>query len=280
MKESMREAVRTWGALLVALLALMSAASAQAPAPMLQPPVTVASDYRIGSGDLLRIAVFDHPELSTDVRVSQSGNLTYPLVGQLAVGGLSPHELEKALARGLADGGFVHQPQVSVLVVDYQNGKFAVLGQVTKPGQYPLTTSKKVIDALADAGGVVNLIGADDAMLLKHDGRRMPIDLISLFQGDARQNLDVTAGDTLYVPRAPLFYIYGAVQRPGAYRLERGMTVYQAISAGGGLTPKGSDRRVIAKRVEYAGGKQKEVALEGPDLVQADDVLKVKESLF
>ena len=270
MNELMRNGLKSCRALLLAL-ALLSPAFAQVASP---------ADYRIGAGDLLRVAVFDHPELSSDVRVSQTGTLTYPLIGELAAGGMSPHELEKALARALADGGFVRQPQVSILVIDYQSGAFAVLGQVTKPGRYPLTTSKKVIDALADAGGVVNLVGADEATLLKHNGTRVSIDLIALFQGEPRQNLEVAAGDTLYVPRAPLFYVYGAVQRPGAYRLERGMTVFQAISAGGGLTPKGSDRRVVAKRVDYPGGKQHDVTLQGPDLVQADDVLKVKESLF
>jgi polysaccharide biosynthesis/export protein len=257
----------------IALLLLALAAGAANAAP-------TEPDPPVGAGDLLRISVFDHPELATDLRVSQAGTITFPLLGETKAAGLSPHELERVLAGGLAQGNFVRQPQVSVLVTDYQSQRFSVLGQVGRPGQYPLIAQVTVIDALAAAGGVVNLVGADDATLLRRNGTHVAIDLISLFQGDARQNLVIGAGETLYVPRAPQFYIYGEVQRPGIYRLERGMTVSQAISAGGGLTPKGSDGRVTIERRDFPGGKERETSAEGPDLIQADDVVKVKQRVF
>src|SRR5580698_3071777 len=87
-------------------------------------------DYRLGAGDLLRIAVFDHDELSVDARISQSGNITFPLVGQVQVAGLSTRDAELLLARRLIEGGFVRQPQVSVLVSEYQSQKVSVMGQV------------------------------------------------------------------------------------------------------------------------------------------------------
>ena len=274
----MRQLIRNgFQALAPVLLLLLGAVATGAEAPTAP---ARAADYPVGAGDLLKISVFGHVELATDSRVSEAGTITFPLLGEIKAGGLSSHELERVIARGLADGGFVRQPQVSVLVTDYQSQRFSVLGQVTKPGQYPLMTKVTVIGALAEAGGVVNLIAADEATLLRRDGSRVPIDLISLFQGDARQNATLGAGDTLYVPRAAQFYIYGAVQRPGVYRLERGMTVSQAISAGGGLTPRGSERRVVARRRDYPGGKERAVSLDAADLVQPDDVLRVKESLF
>jgi len=242
-------------------------------------PPPVPSDYRVGAGDLLRVNVFDHPELASDLRVSQSGNLTFPLLGQLAVAGKSPREIESALTQGLASGGFVRQPQVSVLVIDYQSQKISVMGQVTRPGQYALTASQHVLDLLAEAGGVVNMIAADDATLIRHSGDRVPIDLVAMFAGDPRQNPEVAAGDTIYVPRAPQFYIYGEVQRPGVYRLERRMTVSQAISAGGGLTPKGSERRVIVKRRD-AAGKERKMSVATSDVLEPDDVLMIKQGLF
>jgi polysaccharide export outer membrane protein len=241
---------------------------------------TAAPDYPIGAGDLVRISVFNHPELTADVRVSQSGTITFPLIGEIKATGLPPHDLEKALATRLNDGGYVPHPQVSVLITDYQSQRFSVLGQVTRPGQYPMMTEVTVINALAAAGGVVNLVAADEATLLRRDGTRVQIDLISLFQGDPRQNPSLGAGETLYVPRAAQFYIYGAVQRPGNYRLERGMTVSQAISTGGGLTPRGSERHVIVTRRDYPGGKARQISVDGQDLIQPDDVLRVKESLF
>jgi polysaccharide export outer membrane protein len=254
--------------------------SAVSPQPEVAVPVPMAgSDYRVGAGDLLRINVFDHPELAADLRVSESGNLTFPLLGQILVAGMSTHDVESILARGLANGGFVRQPQVSVLVMDFQSQKIAVMGQVAKPGQYPLTASQHALDVLAQAGGVINLVAADEATLIRKDGSKVPIDLLAMFNGDPAQNPPVGAGDTIYVPRAPQFYVYGQVQRPGIYRLERRMTVSQAISAGGGLTPKGSEHWVVVKRRD-ASGKEHKVSVSSSDMLQPDDVLMVKESLF
>jgi polysaccharide export outer membrane protein len=142
-----------------------------------------------------------------------------------------------------------------------------------------LTVSQHALDALAQAGGVINIIAADDATLIRKDGAKVPIDLIAMFSGDPTQNPAVAAGDTVYVPRAPQFYVYGQVQRPGVYRLERRMTVSQAISAGGGLTPKGSERWLVVKRRD-AAGKERKVSVSSSDFLQPDDVLLVKESLF
>jgi polysaccharide biosynthesis/export protein len=254
-----------------------SPGSGQTPATT---PLPVAgSDYRVGAGDLLRVNVFDHPELAGDLRVSESGNLTFPLLGQIAVAGMSTHDVESAIIHGLSSGGFIPRPQVTVLVVDFESQKVSVMGQVAKPGQYALTASEHALDVLAQAGGLVNIMAADDATLLKSDGTKVPIDLIAMFNGDPTQNPKVAAGDTIYVPRAPQFYVYGEVQHPGIYRLERHMTVSQAISAGGGLTPKGSERWVVVKRRD-AAGKERKVSVSSSDFLQPDDVLMVKESLF
>jgi polysaccharide biosynthesis/export protein len=273
MAQLIRMCVRTLAAMLLIALALPVFA-ADAPAEQ------AAVDYPVGPGDLLKISVFNHPELAAELRVSAGGTITFPLLGEVKTGGLSVHQLERVLAQGLSAGGFMQQAQVTVLIEDYQSQRFAVLGQVNKPGQYPLMSRVNVVGALAAAGGVVNLVAADEATLLRRDGTHMSIDLISLFQGDPRQDVTLAAGDTLYVPKAAQFYIYGAVQRPGMYRLERGMTVSQAISAGGGLTPRGSDRRVVVRRRDFPGGKEHETSLNAADLVQPDDVLRVKEGLL
>jgi polysaccharide export outer membrane protein len=258
-----------WAFLLVLAAALSSAGPAQAK----------PEDYRLGAGDLLKIVVFDHEELSVDVRVSQTGNITFPLVGQLPVTGLSARDAELLLARRLIEGGFVKQPQVSVLVSEYQSQKVAVMGQVTKPGQYPLDSFKKVLDVLAMAGGVLNESAADEASLVRADGSRAAIDLPKLFDGDPAMNLPVQDGDTLYVKRAPQFYIYGQVQHPGQYRLARNTSISQAISIGGGLTPRGTQRGAIIKRVDAKGVEQR-ISVSDKELLQPDDVLMIKASLF
>ena len=238
-----------------------------------------SEDYRLGAGDLLKIAVFDHDELSIDARVSQTGNITFPLVGQVPVAGLSTRDAELLLARRLMDGAFLKLPQVSILVSEYQSQKVAVMGQVTKPGQYPLDASKKVIDVVAMAGGLLNDTAADDATLVRADGSRVVIDLQKLFDGDPAMNLDIHDGDTVFVRRAPQFYIYGQVQHPGQYRLARNTTISQAISMGGGLTPRGTQRRAIVKRLD-AQGKEHKYSVADEDVLQPDDVLLIKQSLF
>jgi polysaccharide biosynthesis/export protein len=260
---------RTIGWLCVLWLAVAVAAGA----------AQAASDYRLGPGDLLKISTFGYNDLNAEVRVSESGNITFPLIGQVTVEGLSTRDVESQIAEKLQAGGFIAKAQVSVLIVDYQSQKVSVMGQVGKPGQYFLDGSTRVLDLLAKAGGVADEAASDRVVLLRHDGQSQVIDLEALFSGDAAQNPVVTNGDTINVPRAPRFYIYGEVQKPGSYRLERNMTLSRAISAGGGLTARGSERRAVVKRRDKAG-RELTASIDSGDAVREDDVLYVKESLF
>lgn len=267
---SRRERVcRSLAALLAAVLWIAPGAGARAE----------GADYVLGAGDLVRVSVFGYPDMTADVRVDEFGSIRYALVGSLPVEGRSTREVEGLLARRLADEGFIRNAQVSVLITEYTSRKVAVMGEVAKPGQYPLTQNKKVLDILAEAGGAVTGMASENAVLLRADGSKVPVDLFELFQGNPEHNVAVAPGDTLYVPRASQFYVYGEVQRPGTYRLERSMTVSQAISAGGGLTPRGTERRATVKR-RAGAGEEIEVAVRGSDRLQPDDVLIIKESLF
>lgn len=237
------------------------------------------NDYRLGAGDLIRVSVFGAPDLSAELRVSESGNITYPLVGALSVAGRSPAQVEAMIGAHLVEGGFVRDPQVSLLVVEYRSQQVSVLGHVVKPGQYSLQSASTLLSLLAEAGGPINEEAADFATIMRKDGTKSTVDLAALFNGDPKQNAPVRGGDTIYVPRAPQFYVYGEVQKPGMYRLERNMTVSRAISAGGGLTARGSERRVVVKR-RNPKGEEETYSVKGSDLLQADDVLLVKEGFF
>lgn len=248
------------------------------------PPTATAGtppsqDYKVGAGDLLKISVFGSPELSTDARVAESGTITCPLIGSVPVAGLSSAEVEQTLARRFIDGGFLRQPQVSVLIAEYVSQKVSVLGHVSKPGQYALRASSNVLDILAEAGGIIAQSASDYATLMRSDGTKLDLNLDALFRGDPAQNVTVKGGDRLYVPRAEHFYIYGQVNRPGQYRLERNMTLSRAISAGGGLTSRGTERRAVVKRRD-AQGKEQEYSIRESDVLKADDVLFIKESWF
>lgn len=252
----------------------------QAPTAERKPaPDKVSADYKLGPGDLVRVSVFGSPELTTEARVSESGKITCPLIGQVSVEGLSAGETETVLANKFIAGNFLRQPQVSILIVEYQSQRITIMGFVAKPGVYSLKTASTLLDALAEAGGVLPETASDQASLVRADGSQTQLDLDALFRGDPRQNIPVAGGDRIYVPRAPQFYIYGQVQKPGQYRLERNMTVSRAISAGGGLTSRGSERRAIVKR-RAADGKEREMSLRSSELLQPDDVLYIKESLF
>lgn len=241
------------------------------------------AEYRLGPGDGIRIQVFQNPDLSLEARVSENGAISYPLLGSLNVSGITLGEAEQRLANALQEGGFVQKPQVTIALTQIRSNQVSILGQVGRPGRYPLDTpNTRVSDAIATAGGILAL-GSDTVVLSGlRDGQayRREVDLASvLVSGKPGDDPMVQAGDTLYVRRAPVFYVYGEAQRPGAYRLERDMTVQQALAAAGGLTPRGTEFWLQIHR-KNADGKLEKLSAERADIVQTDDVIYVRESLF
>lgn len=240
-------------------------------------------EYRLGAGDSIRISVFQNPDLTVETRVSESGSVTYPLIGAVQLGGLTIAEAERSIAGKLRGGGYVRQPQVNILVLQIKGNQVSVLGQVGKPGRYPIeTTDTRVGDMLAVAGG--SLPSGSDTVILSgiRKGRpfRREIDIASLFL-DKKGGTDeeVAAGDVIYVDRAPVFYIYGEVQHAGSYRLDRNMTVMQALAQGGGLTPRGTERGLRLHR-RSPDGQVEVLDAKMTQRLQPDDVIYVRESLF
>jgi len=240
-------------------------------------------DLKLGAGDSIHIVVFQNPDMTLDTRVSESGTITYPLIGAVTIGGLTIDAAEKKIAKSLRDGGFVQQPQVNIVVTQIRGSQVSVLGQVNRPGRFPIETQNtRVSDMLALAGGITPT-GSDVVILTGvRDGKsfRKEIDVPSIFMGTtAPDDVVVRGGDMIYVHRAQVFYIYGEAQRPGPYRVERGMTVQQALAQGGGITPRGTEWRLRLDR-RMPDGTVQRISPERSDLIQADDVLYVRESLF
>jgi polysaccharide export outer membrane protein len=249
----------------------------------LLPASSWPAEYLIGPGDVLRVSVFQNADLTLETRVGEDGTITYPLIGSVKIGGGTIAAAERHIANLLKEGGFVLKPQVSILLLTVRGSQVSVLGQVNRPGRYPLETANmRIADALATAGGVAPT-GADAVTFLgTRDGKptRQVIDLQNLFGNpDTSRDFLMRGGDILYVERAAVFYIYGEVQRPGSYRLERDMTLMQALAAGGGLTPKGTQKGLRIHR-HSANGKIQTIELGLDDPVQPNDVVYVKESLF
>ena len=241
------------------------------------------AEYALGAGDIVRITVFQNPDLTTETRVSENGSVTFPLIGNVDLGGQTIAKAEQTIAGKLRDGGFVLKPQVNILPLQIKGNQIAVLGQVNRPGRYPLETfNTRLSDMLATAGGVA-ATGADTVVLIGvRDGKsvRTEIDLPELFGpgGEARNEV-LAGGDVIYVHRAPVFYIYGEVQRPGAFRLERSMSVMQGLATGGGTSARGTVKGLQIHRRD-ADGKLQVIEPKMDDLLQPDDVIYVKESLF
>jgi polysaccharide export outer membrane protein len=246
-------------------------------------PASAEPEYLLAPGDILKISVFKNPDLSLDVRVSESGAIGYPLIGTVPVKGLTLPAAEGKIAQMLRDGGFVVNPQVNILLTTGFGNLVSVIGEVNKSGRYSVDSAGgHVSGMLAASGGVASTGGELVSVSGIRNGKpfRRDIDIVKMAStGNTADDIELNGGDTVYVNRAPMFYIYGQVQKPGQYRLERGMTVIQALATGGGVTGKGTQRGIVRHRRD-ANGKVKEEGVSMDDDVQDRDVIYVKESLF
>lgn len=278
-------------ALTLLVAQVTSSGTTGAAADFLPGPVVRASDYEIGPDDIIHVSVLGHEDLDLSVLVQADGGFIFPLVGRVMARDLTPAELERHLAERLAQG-FIRDPQVTVVVEEFRSKTVLVMGEVLRPGAYPLTGSMRVVEVLATAGMkpeaatevlVVRprngdtadpgaaLGGASDAEILK-------VDMEAIRAGDLSHNIPLQPGDTVFVPPPPKFYVQGVVRSPGAYPLTPGLTLREAVTVAGGFAPGASEGRTRVIR-EIAGEKREiKVDLDAP--IQAGDTIVVKGSLF
>jgi len=270
--------------LLAALLGQRSPAVVTPPTQPVNAPAEApgAGKYQIGPQDQLKITVLDEPDLSTTYRVDADGSITMNYIGKVQAAGLTLPELQERVRSGLA-AGFLRNPQVRVEIESYKSQSVLISGEVRQPGKVTMTGAMTVLEALAAAGSA--LPTASSELTIAH--AKKPND-----PGDATlahvnwkdlqlgRGLDVALqdGDIVNVPKAQTFYITGQVRNPGNFVLEPGMTVQQAIALAGGLTDRGSDRRITASRL--VKGKLTDVGLKMEDRVMANDVITVNQRLF
>lgn len=262
------------------------------PASFLDPE---RSDYRIGRQDLLEIEVFDVDELDQTVRVGDDGSITMPLLGRLAVAGLTKTELEGLIAR-LLEERFVKDPQVTVFVKEYESKKIAVTGAVKKPGTFEMLGQKTLLEMISLAGGLDVEPGPQIIIFRRaEDGStaRVPVDLERLvYEADPALNLPLVPGDIVYVPSVEKVRIFvsGAVKNPNLYEVPRNepVTVLKAITLAGGTTDRAAEKRVQVMRTDDDGQrvtlnvdlrKIKRGKAEDP-ILNKDDIVLVPESFF
>ena len=239
-------------------------------------------DYLLGAGDTVKVNVYNNDDFETETKISANGNILLPWIGEIKVAGLTTIQASHDIATQLSKKGFIIEPQVNMAVTVYDSKTFSVLGNVAKPGKYPLDRPLTLTDALSLAGGslptgsdIVTVMSSNDGAGSKHT-----YDLRDFFiNGNQASNPKIFPKDVIYVPNYPVFYIYGQVQTPNAYKLERNMTVSQALATGGGLTLRATKRVIKIDRTNPDGSISK-LEAKGSDLLHANDVLFVEESLF
>lgn len=264
--------------LLAAVLALLTTAFSTGAGAQNKP-----MEYQLGDGDSIRVLVFQNPELTVETRVTERGTITYPLIGNVTIGGMTIPGAEQAIAKALSDGGFIQRPQVNIVLLQNRGNQVSVLGHVGRPGRYALETfTTRLSEMIAIAGGM-GPTGADTAIVTgMREGKpfRKEIDIAGMFLNNHLQDdVVVAGGDVIFIQRQPMYYIYGEVQRAGSFRIERNMTVRQALASSGGLTARGTERKLGV----YRRGVNDRIEYLIPDMnesVRADDVFYVRESLF
>jgi polysaccharide export outer membrane protein len=290
----------------LALLAPLAAAAqapptaAKAPAPA-APALVGQADYQIGPSDILSVTVYGHPDLTQTLFVQPDGTFTFPLVGRVKGSDMTPAELEKKIGI-LLSRGFIRNPQVTVVVQEYRSKTVYVVGEVARPGPYPLSGRTTLVEVLAKAGPTtaagaevvvvrpqpgVAVVGpvlptevaeGEEAPPGKPRAEVIRVAMSDIQAGDLDKNLALQPNDTVFVPQAPKVFVSGEVRNPGAYGWFPGMTTRQLISVAGGLTPDGSDGRL--KVVRQVRGKSEEDKIKLDEPVKPGDTVVVRRRLF
>ncbi len=195
-----------------------------------------SADYQIGPGDLLESKVYEAQDLSTSVRVSSKGMVTYPLLGEVELGGLTVQEAERKLDT-LLQAKYIKDPHVNIFIKEYRSKHVSVVGAVKNPGNYEVLNRGHLLDALAQAGGITE--NASRVAYVTHQGsdQQITVDLNELLlKGNTQLNVPVQMGDTIFVPEAGVFYVSGGgVRKQGEFPIKNGITVGRAVAVAGGL---------------------------------------------
>jgi len=242
------------------------------------------SSLRLGTGDLLELTVYNVPELSTKTRVSSSGDVYLPLIDYVHVAGLTIEEAQGLIEKRLADGGFLKSPHVTVFVNEYASQGASVLGEVSRPGVYPVLGQQRLFDLISAAGGLTEKAGRSVSVIPRgQPDKPIIVPLTRNLTDTPDSNIDVSPGDTVIVRKADVVYVVGDVGRPSGFLMDKEhLTVLQAVALAGGTTrtSKLSEARIIRKgpagMTETPIQLNKILQAKAPDIpMLADDILFV-----
>lgn len=216
-------------------------------------------EYPVGPGDVLDIAVFQVDELNTTARVNAKGTIILPLLGELKVGDKPLREVEELLDERLTE--FMHDPQVSVFVAEYNAQQVSVTGAVNDPALHTLTRPRTVLELLSMSGGLTTDAGRKIYVqtTIKREPQRLIIDLDEIMRNPDDRSLRIAlkGGDAIFVPEAGVVFVEGAVKNPGSYKLTGNTGVMEAIALAGGI--KYEAKETIVQIYTMVPGKEAQV---------------------
>jgi len=280
-------------------------------------PSTVPAQEGTGvrPADVIDVLVLGQPSLSATFTIDAEGFIAYPLLGKVEVSGLEPEGVAARL-QSLLGAGFIKKPEVSVRIKEYRSRPVMVLGEVVTPGIYPLKGDRSLLTMLGDAGGITGNAGHEVIVARPAEGRESAaierfaaVPLVpglqgstkpaegdelppgalpgsdvfraafrELVKGNAEQNVILEGGDTVYVPPAAQIFVTGQAARPGNFKYVDGMTVEDVLRLVGGVSERGSMKRI--KLIRFGGGKRIEVKAQLTDLLKPGDTVHIGERFF
>lgn len=217
-------------------------APASAAAPV-RPAVSLADGYVLGIGDVVEVSVLGRDEFRPRIQVQTDGTIQLPYLKSVPAVDLTVLQLRDNVRKLLQQGGFYTDPVVNVAVVNYASRYVTVLGEVGTPGLLAVDKAYRVSEVLAKVGGA-RATGDDQIILTRTSGEQLTLSVERVASGGPSEDPLVNPGDKLFIAAAPSFYIYGQVQSPGSYKVEREMSLRKALARGGGLTDRGSEKKV------------------------------------
>jgi len=242
-----------------------------------------STQVKLGTRDLIEINVYNVPELTSKVRVSNSGDVYLPLIDYVHLEGLTQEEAQSLIEKRLSDGGFVRNPHVTIFVAEASSQGVTVIGEVMKTGIYSDVADHRLYEVISQAGGFTQNASRKIAIIRKGHPEPIRVELPRNLADDASANVEIMPGDTITVPKAPIIYVVGDVGRPSGLLVDNGtMTVLQALALAGGTnkTAKLGGARLIRKGpagvTETKIEIKKMLEAKSPDVtLQADDILFV-----
>ena len=244
----------------------------------------VQSDYLVGDGDVLKISVYDNPDLDALIRVNSDGSIQFPLIGRVDLSGLTVAQATAKIEGLLADGYLIN-PQVSLFIEEYRSKKVVIMGWVKTPGVYELTGQTNLLELISKSGGLREDAGHKLTISRTlhgedHQDQFFTIDLRKLLEtGDPSLNVRIMDQDRIFIAKAEMIYVIGEVMKPGAFKYADGETVIKAISMAGDFDLFAAKKKIcITRTIDGKEQVLENVPLHEP--VFPGDIIEIPESFF